>query len=152
MKIDQELDRLVRYNQWANNRMLEAFVQLDESTLTGPMGQQVASILGHVLSAQEHWGRVINPRLETASNGEPDSVEGLQAAFAQSHERLRQMLTDDLDYQSQPLDGMRATLSTIVMQWFAHGVQHRGEAGLLLNLLGQDPGGVDYLEFAESDS
>lgn len=49
MKIDQELDRLVRYNEWANNRMLEAFVQLDESTLASPMGQQVASILGHIL-------------------------------------------------------------------------------------------------------
>lgn len=152
MKIDQELQRLVRYNEWANNRMLDAFARLDDSTLATPMGQQVSSLLGHILSAQEYWGRIINPDLEKPADGEPDSVEALQAAFAASHQRLRKMITDDLNFEAQPLDGMSVTLATIVMQWHGHGVQHRGEAGLLLNLLGQDPGEVDYLMFAASDT
>ena len=147
------------YNEWANDRLLEAAGKLsDERLASEPGGSRgnVADNLAHLVNTQVGWSDVIS---ETDFTPQPplpeqDIMAALRQRFAESHARLREIiggLTDESltavvrrergsQVHGYPRWQMLLHLAT-------HGTQHRAEIGLSLLALDASPGDLDAIYF-----
>jgi uncharacterized damage-inducible protein DinB len=147
------------YNQWANDKVLDAAAQLSDEELTrkrpGSYGS-LAADLAHIVSTQQGWlsflaGEERPPRWEPPRE---DVIPTLRQHFDASHERLRtwtsRVSEADLDRRvTTTHDGKEYAWQAwqVLFHLANHGTQHRAEAGIVLLELGASPGDLDAIDF-----
>lgn len=147
---------LVAYNAWANHRVLEQALTLDDAALQPDGGASKGSILGnlqHILTSEIVWlrrwrgeptsGLQTPPRTEIRSSFE--AADGALQAFAAT--------LDDadwngvIDYNDTSRVPHRVPLGVLITHVINHGTLHRGEAGMLLAAHDRSPGDLDFVYF-----
>ena len=143
------------YNEWANNRILDAAQQASPEQLTAPNALgwgDLRGMLTHTLNAESGWFNF----LFEGGGGEwlkaedvPD-VSALRARWGRQNEITRQCLDslEDADLtrrHARERGGQR--FETVLWQALVHvvnhGTQHRSECAALLTGLGSSPGDMD---------
>jgi uncharacterized damage-inducible protein DinB len=152
---------LYAYNDWANQRILDAAEKVADADLATPAleGQRsLQELLFHVVRAEWLWRNLIQHRARPDHPPRIEDVPDLAAlrTFSQEEARHRQTLLAQLSEEElgstvQVVDGSGKAsplvLWHMLMQPILHGVQHRSEAALILTGLGQSPGDIDFIFF-----
>jgi uncharacterized damage-inducible protein DinB len=157
MELHRHLSRLVRFNRWANDRILaKAIPLLPEHPVFGETYGVLPDALLHVLQAQQFWLAVWLG--EPADQTENPTRSGLLEAFAASQAALEKYingLDDDALAATFTRVGREQTISAPLGDLIAHLVTHqnfhRGEIALLLTGAGASPGDIDYYDFVYED-
>jgi uncharacterized damage-inducible protein DinB len=153
---------LFEYNEWANERLLDAAAQVSEDELArerdGDFGS-LQGILMHILGSHIVGLGVWKVESAAMAKVEPGRVvAALRESYKRVHEKLREFvasLTDERLDEAMPLlnpqDGKWRTWERPVWQvalsFGTHAMQHRGEAAMILTALGHSPGQIDYSYF-----
>ena len=156
-----------RYNEWANNRLLDVAGELDDGELRGAQGASFESILGnmaHLAAAQinwlERWQGGVN-RVSTVELAEGmTSLGDLREVFDRSHGELGQFIAGLSDERLDAVYGYRDSRGNanklpfwqIMLHVANHGTYHRGEVAMALSTLGHSPGDLDFQGWALSGS
>ena len=156
-----EIATLYRYNDWANQRVLQAAAQLDEECLVAPEPLSHGSLRGtlvHTLSAEWIW------RLRCAAGISPShpldeaafpTLAALQRRWQEEAQQLRAFvggLSDDalnrsIHYTTTDGRPMSSILWHLLVHLVNHGTQHRSEAAVALTSFGHSPGNLDLIVF-----
>ena len=159
----KDLEDLYDYDYWANKKLFEVISQLSAEEFTRDVAGSYGSIrntLVHVVSAEWGWldrcgGPARGPRLNAADYPTVESLISTWNAVA-SHVRefLSTLIDDDLartvEFTIGGPEKQSMPLGELMHHAFVHGVHHRGQAALLLRLLGHAPGNFDMvLYYAE---
>ncbi len=153
---------LFAYNEWANQKLLEAAAGLNEDEFGRQVSGSYESVrmsVVHIVLVQGLWLSVLNGKPEVPPP--PQEFAGipfdeLKRRFARSHDDLRAYAADLTE------ERMAAEISTfhprerkeyrwpawqLVTHLTNHSAHHRAEAGIMLALLGHSPGDLDFLYF-----
>jgi uncharacterized damage-inducible protein DinB len=147
------------HNEWANLQILDAAGRLSAVEVTADRGPDCGSlqdILMHMLGSHVFMLMVTgNPPPELAKVEDGD-VSAIRTSFERVHERLEEMvgssnevsLHEKITLQNPDADGQMRTWQRkrwqVLVSVGTHGMQHRGEAALILTSLGHSPGEIDY--------
>ena len=162
-----DITTLYRYNDWANQRVLQTAAQLDEGRLIAPEPLSHGSLRGtlvHILSAEWIWrlrcGEGISPSRMLQEAAFP-TLDGLQRRWQEEAQRLLAFvggLSDDaldrpIHYTTTDGRPMSSILWHLLVHLVNHGTQHRSEAAVALTSFGHSPGNLDLIVFLrEHDS
>jgi uncharacterized damage-inducible protein DinB len=153
-----DLITMFGYNAWATSKILQAAARLDaDQFAVAPPGHtaDLRSLLTHVVGVERLW----RARLETGMSPAPfppdefPTVAALARRWDEEHQAMRDYLaTLDASALNEPIRFRRRgdELSPPLIRWhllmqcITHGVQHRGEAAMLLTALGHSPGDLDF--------
>jgi uncharacterized damage-inducible protein DinB len=151
---------VLRYNTWANTRLLDAVARLDADQFTRVLGGSYPSVhatLTHILWAEwvwlERWqGR--SPKELFAPEEFPSILE-LRARWSQvqgTQERFVEPLTlEDLQrvlrYTNRKGEVWEYALWRMIYHVVNHSTYHRGQVTNMLRLLSAEPATTDFLEF-----
>jgi len=144
---------MVRYNGWANSRMLDQAVKiLPEEPIYGEQYGVLADELLHVLQAEEFW--LASWRKEAAHQTVNPTRSQLLAAYAKAQADLEGFLAglDDADLARTftrvgSHETISAPLGDLVAHLVGHNTYHRGGIALLLTNAGVSPGDIDLYDF-----
>jgi len=152
---------LCDYNEYANNRILDAAAKLTADDFVRQQGASFDSVegnLGHVAGAQIAWLQ----RWTTGGNTQPTTqlgaisgLEALSRAYERSHADLRRFLdslTEErlegvLAYTDSRGNAFKRVLWQLLLHVANHGSYHRAETAMALTAMGHDPGDLDYVFF-----
>ncbi len=165
----QALDQvraLYEYNEWANNRVLQALSGISDDELLRQRDMSHNSIgvdLAHLLLAQVGWlsiwqGGARPVSLPGAGTGRhlDNLVDGLQRSDAAIREFIDTLSDSDLGQQRidnpegqnpSVTENRSMLLWDMMVHVVNHGTQHRAEAGMALTQFGRSPGDVDFVDF-----
>ena len=143
------LDRLIDYNNWANQGLLDFLSGMPPETLdltSGGVYGTIRETFEHLLSSEMGYSRRLAPPppRDLPERPEHPDLATLVAMQAESAARL----TDLVDTLPEPAtrietsSGMRAA-ATILTQLVMHGVEHRGHIGTILGANGIEPPDLD---------
>ncbi len=132
------LDRLIEYNNWANQRLLQFLRGLPAATLDASSSGVYGTIretLEHLLTSELGYQRRLarQPRYEPTDRPERPTLDDLQRLADESAASLA-ALVDALPDPATMLptsSGNRAA-ATILTQLVMHGVEHRAHVGTIL--------------------
>jgi uncharacterized damage-inducible protein DinB len=155
---------LLRYNTWANARLLDAVAGLDSSQFTRDLGGSFPSVqatLTHVLWAEWLWLERWQDRspMEVFAPEDFPSVSDLRARWKEvqagqeafmavlSAEQLRRVGR----YTNRKGEVWQYLLWHQVHHLFNHSTYHRGQATNMLRLLDAQPPTTDFLVFWDEE-
>lgn len=154
MRVD-DIKLYYGYNEWANNRVLEAAEQVSPEQLTAPNALgwgDLRGMLTHTLDAEFGWFNFLFERggREWLKAEDFPDVAALRARWQEQNEVTRQCLDtlEDADL-TRVHSGERGGERYEWVLWQAlthvvnHGTQHRSECAALLTGLGSSPGDMD---------
>jgi uncharacterized damage-inducible protein DinB len=153
---------LIAYNEWANQKALDAASGLSEQEFERSVSgshESVRKTLFHIVRVQVWWLSVLNGKPGTPSP--PEERENMpfgevRRLFTQSHDDLRAYaagLTEErLESEVSafhPGQGKEYRWPSwqLVSHLVNHGSHHRAEAGIMLASLGHSPGDMDLIYF-----
>jgi len=154
---------LYGYNEWANDKILEAASKVNSEDLSRKSEQSpkgITATLAHAVGTQIFWlGEWREPGSFSQSWFKGlDSFEGVREGFAKSHRALAEYLeglnNSDLERRITPPEwwgntpGVRFPLWHIMLQVIEHSQQHRSEVAQAISAAGSSPGELDYIDFA----
>jgi len=152
---------LFDYNEYANNRVLDAAAKLsaaDFARMQGASFDSVEGNLGHVVAAQMAWLQ----RWTTGGNTQPTTQLGaisglpeIHRAYDRSHAGLRRFLdslTEEqlkgvLAYTDSRGNAFERVLWQLMLHVANHGSYHRAETAMALTAMDENPGDLDYVYF-----
>ena len=143
------LDRLIDYNNWANQGLIQFLRDMSPETLeastTGVYGT-IAETLEHLLTSELGYQRRLAalPRYEPTDRPQPPNLDDLQRLADESAASLV-ALVDSLPEPGTMLttsSGKRAA-ATILTQLIMHGVEHRAHVGTIPGSNGIEPPDLD---------
>ena len=156
----RDLQRLYDYHYWATSRLLGVTAQLTPEQFTQSVAGSSGSIrntLVHILSAEWGWlERCGGPRRGERLNPQDfPEVEVLTRAWPRVEEYVRAFLSglEDADLSRDIAfaigGGPRHSLplGDLMQHAIIHAMHHRGQAALLLRMLGHVPGNFDFLVY-----
>ena len=159
-----ELQTLLAYNFWANQRVLKPAATLPPPTLLETVpGLSFGHLLGtltHVYNAEYVWRKRYQDGVSVPSipsNFFP-TLEALQAAWTANTEAMGKFFAEmtepglDREVSSSSSSGMRFPLREVITHVVNHGTQFRGEAAVALTALGHSPGDLDLIFFLRTRS
>ena len=144
--------RLVHYNAWANERVLEQLPALSETYQIRPL-----LLLSHILRAERIWlGRMGGTPEAGIQLWETDTLDGCrERTKANTADFSRLLSSVDADafqnavaYQNTSGTPYRTPLTEMLEHVFHHGTHHRGQIALLIREAGRTPLTLDYIAFA----
>jgi uncharacterized damage-inducible protein DinB len=154
----QVLDSLLRYGDWANERILRAAANLPDDKLDAPFDMGLGTLrrtLIHILAGEAVWIERWQGRAETPW---PDQNERL--AVAEIADRLRAThqprdaflasinapeLGRSVTYRDSLGERYAARLEDMLLQLCIHSAHHRAQAVNMLRRLGADAPELDYM-------
>ena len=158
----RDLQRLYDYHYWATGQLLGVVAQLTPEQFTQSVAGSHGSIrntLVHVLSAEWGWlERCGGPRRGERLNPQNfPEVEVLIRAWAQVEGYVRAFLsglgdadlTRDIEFTIGGVPNHSLPLGDLMEHAALHAMHHRGQAVLLLRMLGYVPGGIDFLLYLD---
>ena len=158
----ETLKLLYEYNEWANNRILDAAEQLSWQQLTEANAFGWNSLFGalvHILDAEYYWRTFLADNVETDWIEVSDFADlaALRARWAQENDGLREYiasLTDEaiaapFAYEREG-ERRQRPLWHFLVHVYTHSTQHRSECAALLTGFGASPGDMDFTRFLGS--
>jgi uncharacterized damage-inducible protein DinB len=161
----RDLQRLYDYHYWATRQLFGVVAQLTPEQFTRSVAGSYGSIrntLVHVLSAEWGWlDRCGGPqRGERLNPQDFPEVEALTRVWARVEECVRAFLCDlgDADlsrdiafaFGGGPKHSM--PVGDLLQHAALHAMHHRGQAALLLRMLGYVPGNFDFLLYLDESA
>jgi uncharacterized damage-inducible protein DinB len=151
-----QLCRTIAYNQWADEKLLDAAEGLSTQELERPRDVyfgSVANNLWHMLIVQQLW--LARWKGDSLPSVDRPAIPSWRAAYAASHAALREYvasltvtdLTRIVKYTPRSGVPRAQPLDQLILHLANHGTAHRAEIGLLLERLGRSPGDLDYTVF-----
>jgi len=154
---------LYEYDEWANNRVLEAAAGLSDGEMMRPLGVSHGSLgmdLLHQLGGQVGWLSTWQggaPRISLPSSEGAGFLENLADWFRRSDAAIREFIDalPEGELGRPRLDRMPGGRERTMMLWdmmvhvVNHGTQHRSEAAMALAAMGRSPGDLDFLDFVD---
>jgi len=165
------LQRMARYNQWANRRLFAKVAELPAAAIAEDRGAFFGSILGtlnHIYVADVLWlvrfgsSDVCQPMLQPIGDipaptalddiyfdsiddfvGDRDRLDTLIMDFSRTWND--EMLGASIEYRSMAGEAMSRPLGELLQHFFNHQTHHRGQATTLLFQAGIDPGSLDLI-------
>jgi uncharacterized damage-inducible protein DinB len=159
MEVDT-IQELLRYNTWANARMLDAVEVLDSGQFTRALGGSYSSVQGtltHMVWAEWVW-------LERWKGGSPKQlfsaeefptvsdvrarwleIQASQEAFGET--LTAQQLARVLRYTNRREEVWEYALWRMIHHLCNHSTYHRGQVTNMLRMLGAQPAATDFLVF-----
>lgn len=148
---------LVSYNEWANERVLDATRASSPEEF-----RAVRDRFAHMLGTLIFWHGLWRGQPIDAIDGEakrrasiPDSPQSMWSAYAQAHDDLRGfvMKLDEADWHRSkkwwlPVSEAELPLGDTIVQVVNHSTQHRSEIAVIISTQGHSPGKLDYIDFA----
>ncbi len=158
-----DIKLLYQYNEWANNRILDAAEKLSPEQLTQANDFGWGSLRGalvHILDAEYGWRLYLSNRGEGwIKEGDfsdlPAIRERWQAENRALWEYLNSLSDEDLDGRVgyEVKGGARHhILWHCLVHVVNHGTQHRSECAALLTSFGASPGDMDFTVFLSQRS
>ena len=156
----RDLINLYEYSHWANKTLFDVISRLPPEQFTQTVAgsyQSIRNTLIHAISAEWGWldrcgGPERGPRLNPDDYPTLESVIAVAArvdGYVQGF--LGDLKDDDLFHEAKYTNDLGHTLSMpmgeLLHHAANHSVHHRGQAALLLRILGCDPGYVDLLVY-----
>jgi uncharacterized damage-inducible protein DinB len=150
---------LIAYNEWANEKVLEAASGLSEEELGRQVSgshESVRMTLLHVAQVQTWWLSVLNGKPERPSLPEGMPFEQVRQWFRRSHDDLKayadgladeRLAAEVSAYHPVEKKEYRWPSWQLLSHLVNHGSHHRAEAGLMLASLGHSPGDMDFIYF-----
>lgn len=155
------LERMARYNRWANTTLYDACARLDEVTYKAPRPAFFGSIhrtLNHILVCDRLWlGRIVgNPvqglTLDTELHGD---LPGLRAAREAEDARIieivaaieEEALGRPLAYRNTSGQAFETELATVLQHLFNHQTHHRGQVHGMLSGTDVPPPPLDLMVY-----
>lgn len=155
-----ELETFVRFNFWANDRLIEACERLTADAFTrsvtpNPGWGSLRGVLVHILDAEAGWRAVLESAREDFILEETDfpDVATLKIHWEKEQAAWLDFIRRSSDatlaegYGQDPLNGPKAWQT--IMHVITHGIQHRAEAAWILTGYGRSPGELDFDEFLQ---
>jgi uncharacterized damage-inducible protein DinB len=156
-------EQLASYNKWANARIYEAALALDESDYRRDVGAFFKSLhgtLNHLLVADRIWMKRL-----TGEGEHPDRLDAiihedrwqLAAARADEDDRIIRfvaslddaVLAGTLKYATTSGKPFEQSRADVLSHFFNHQTHHRGQITTLLTQAGVDVGVTDLVWFAD---
>jgi uncharacterized damage-inducible protein DinB len=156
----KDLELLFDYGYWANARLFDAISPLTAEEFTRTVAGSYGSLrntLVHVMSAEWGWvdrcgGPPRGPRLDPANYPDLESVRTSWKTVEGHVRGFLSTLTDadlarvvEFSFGQGPRHAL--PLGDLMQHAAVHGVHHRGQAALLLRVLGHTPGDFDVLYY-----
>ncbi len=153
---------LIAYNEWANQKVLEAAEGLSEEEFGRQVSGSYESVrmtLWHVVRVQIGWLSVLNGKPERPSlpeGYEHMPVDGVRQWFTRSHDDLskyaeglteERLATEVSAFNPQDKKEYRWPSWQLLSHLLNHSSHHRAETGLMLASLGRSPGDLDFIYF-----
>ena len=157
----RDLQRLYDYHYWATWQLLDVVAQLPPGQFTQSVAGSYGSVrntLVHVLSAEWGWldrcgGPARGERLNPLDFAEAEvltqlwaRVEGYVRAFLAGLDDAD--LRREIEFAVGPGPRRSLPLGDLMQHAALHAMHHRGQAALLLRMLGHVPGNFDFLLYA----
>jgi len=159
MKI-QELQTLFAYNTWANNRILNACLQVTPEQLIAPANLSYGGLRGtlvHTLDAEHGWRMRCqhNQASEDLVESNFPNFETLQKYWAEEEAAWQgylagltdEDLTTVIRYTVDNDEVRQRVIWHCLVHVVNHGTQHRSESAILLTNYGASPGDLDFTVF-----
>lgn len=158
----KDISTLIRFNFWANDRILAACEGLSAAQLTNkltpdPGWGNLLDILVHILDTEYGWRS--NLQSQTAEDileaGDFVDFASLQARWEMEKASwlvYAASLSDEIlnqGYGPEPQNGVKVWQT--IMHVVSHGIQHRSEAATILTGYGQSPGELDFGVFLRAN-
>jgi uncharacterized damage-inducible protein DinB len=152
---------LVRYNQWASDRVLRRLHRLSAGQLRRPASLSYGSVLGtlvHVIDTQGYWRTACEEGavpLETLSQDDFPSVRSLRDYWRAEDERLIRFVRSRKEselarrvfYRWPRARPRSKILWEIILHIVNHGAHHRAEVGRVMAGMSASPGDIDFIRF-----
>ena len=158
----EDIDLLISYSDWANDRILACAERVSPEQLTAANDFGWGSLRGtlvHLMDAEYHWRELLKEgvfveELQPESFADVAAVrEGWldeRAAFWRFLDSLSdEDLNSAISYEARG-EVRRRLLWQCLAHLVNHGTQHRAESAALLTRLGHSPGNLDLTEYLTS--
>jgi uncharacterized damage-inducible protein DinB len=162
--LSEVIRSLYRYNDWANQRILDTSARLTREQLLAGGGASFDSVrdtLVHIMGAQwiylERWhGRSPRASFSASDFADLDAIRKRWAAIEHDTRAFVAELSDaDLgrvvEYTNFQAERWAYPLWQQMIHQVNHATQHRSETAVMLTKLGHSPGGLDLLYFVDID-
>ena len=152
-----DLLELYEYGYWANRKLLDAASTLTPEEFTQTVAGSYGSIrntLVHAVSAEWGWLGRCGAQPDRGARLSPEGyptfdvvddlyrkVEGIGRQFLSTLNDTE--LTRVVEFSLVPPDTHRLTVDQILRHGAIHSIHHRGQASLLIRMLGHTPGNFD---------
>jgi len=150
-----DISTLVRFNVWANGRLLTACEKLSDEVFVrsvepDPGWGSLRGILVHALDTEYGWrsilqGQDANTILQATDFADVTSLRARwEIEDAAWMEYLSQLEREIVDRGGSGDEDRVRTVWQTIMHVLIHSVQHRSEAALILTGYGHSPGDLDF--------
>lgn len=138
------IDRFLRYNHWANERLTSWLLTLDRSYLYTKTGSSFGTIdrtLQHILDAQIYWhtllvtGRILEFNNPSREHAVDEVIAELNSSSQQLIESLTSLKEGQLTERIQVSDS-RQSRYEYILHLVNHGSYHRGQVVTMCRALG----------------
>lgn len=161
-----ELITLYDYNYWANQKILHAASQANQTELTQSTTlswKNIFETLVHTLAAEWIWRmrceEGISPQI-LLNPGDFDNLAALWSRWREEEAGMRAYLDSlpegDIEqtirYQNTRGDAFENPLWQILLHVVNHGTQHRAEVAHFLTELGHSPGDIDFSRYFQQQA
>ncbi len=154
MKVQSLLWRNFDFDNWSNQRLLQALQELDEPP------QESVRLLGHILHTKRMWlirmqdGKTIGYDLwpEIGLPGCQELVDELGSSYAEYLSEIGNAeMQQAIRYHSRKGIPHTTVLSDLLTHVLYHGTIHRGEILQQMRASGNAPPDIDYITYARED-
>ena len=141
-----ELQKLLDYDQWANERVFAAFEKVEDPEVL----EELFKLFSHLLTAQiiwvsrilgedgpsEIWPKLSRSEIKQLLKETPDKIQKLIA-----------LKEEVISYQNSRGDEFENKVQDILMHLIIHGQHHRAQMATLLRKAGARPPATDFIFF-----
>jgi uncharacterized damage-inducible protein DinB len=156
---------LIRYNDWANERMMEAIRSVSEESRRSPITSSFGSLretLGHMVSAEWIWLQRWNGQSPATAPGwvATDSTDRYLERLAEIRKQRLTWLWEldeaafekPIEYSNLAGNTYRNSLADLIRHVVNHSTYHRGQLATQLRQLGQVPPSTDFIVYRREQS
>jgi uncharacterized damage-inducible protein DinB len=154
------------YNQWANSRIYDAAVDLDEEEFNRDVGAVFRSMVGtlnHLLAVDRVWMKRFTGEGDAPAATDTivhRALAGLRAARDAEDKRILDWIASLSDkalsgrFMYMTVTDMRTVsqrLAPALAHFFNHHAHHRGQAHMILTVLGRPSVSLDLVNFQRTE-